>query len=369
MESDLLMAVVIATALGFGFSNGVLDVPAFLSPLVSTRAVGPKVLLVGAGILNFAGAFLTLEVAITVSERIFDPDAIAASDGLGVVLAGLVGALAWTLVTSGLGLPPSSSHSLIGGLTGSTLAAVGLDGIEFGALVLLALAPAILAPLVAFLLGGLLISLLYRALAGARPGPAGRGFRAAQHFSGGLLAFAHGSNDAQKTMGVMLLALIANGTITGDSATPSWVVPVSALAIGLGTVLGVRRVLTRPLPRVVKLDPAQGFVSQASSSVTILAASLVGFPLSTTQVMNGGVIGSGIDRGLSARRWGLARAVTRAWILTFPATAAIGAVAYGLSSLAGGGLTGGLVVVLVAIGAIAVLVGRVARSGRGASAR
>ena len=358
MESDLLMAVVIATALGFGFSNGVLDVPAFLSPLVSTRAVGPKVLLVGAGILNFAGAFLTLEVAITVSERIFDPDVIAASDGLGIVLAGLVGALAWTLVTSSLGLPPSSSHALIGGLAGSTLAAVGLDGIGLDALLLLALIPAVLAPLAAFLLGGLLIALLYRGLAGVRPGPAGRGFRVAQHFSGGLLAFAHGSNDAQKTMGVLLLALIANGTITGDSATPPWVVPVSALAIGLGTVLGVRQVLSRPVPRVVKMDPVQGFVSQASSSVTILAASLAGFPLSTTQVMNGGVIGSGIDRGLSARRWGLARAVTRAWLLTFPATAATGAVAYGLSSLIGGGLTGGLVIVLLAIGTIAVLVGR-----------
>ena len=174
MESDLLMAVVIATALGFGFSNGVLDVPTFLSPLVSTRAVGPKVLLAGAGILNFAGAFLTLEVAITVSERIFDPDAIAASDGLGIVLAGLVGALAWTLVTSSLGLPPSSSHSLIGGLAGSTLAAVGLDGIGLDDLLLLALAPAVLAPLAAFLLGGMLIMLLYRALGGARPGPAGR---------------------------------------------------------------------------------------------------------------------------------------------------------------------------------------------------
>ena len=358
MDSDLLLAVVIATALGFGFSNGILDSPAFLSPLISTRSVGPGLLLAGAGGLNFAGAFLTLEVAISLSERIFDPVVIAGPDGLGIVLAGLAGALVWTRLTSSLGLPPSSSHSLIGGLTGSFLAAVGLDGIELDGLLLLALVPAILAPLAAFLLGGVLIASLYRIFARVRPGPAGRGFRVAQQFSGGLLAFAHGSNDAQKTMGVILIALVANETLAEGSGIPSWVVLVSALAIAGGTVLGTWRVLRRPVPRVMRLDPVQGFVSQASSSITILAASLAGFPLSTTQVMNGGVIGSGIDRGLSARRWGLARSVTRAWILTFPVTAVIGALAYGLSSLAGGGLVGGLVMLLAAGVAVVAILAR-----------
>lgn len=363
MDSDLVLAVVVAAALGFGLSNGFLDTPTFLAPLISTRSASPGILLVGAGVLNFAGAFLTLEVAISLSERIFDPLAIAGPDGPGVVLGGLAGALVWTQASSRLGLPPSSSHSLIGGLTGSVLVAVGLDGLELDDLVLLALVPAILAPLAAFLLGGLLIAALYRAFAGVRPGPAGRGFRAAQQASGGLLAFAHGSNDAQKTMGVILLALIANETLPGGSGAPFWVVLVSALAIAGGTVAGTRRVLGRPVPRVVKMDPVQGFASQASSSITILIASLAGFPLSTTQVMNGGVIGSGIHRGLSARRWGLARAVTRAWILTFPVTVAIGALAYGVWSLAGGGLAGALVVLLVA--GLAILgIGALERSGR-----
>jgi PiT family inorganic phosphate transporter len=358
VDSGLLLAVVIAAALGFGLSNGALDAPTFLSPLISTRSVSPRLLVVGAAVLNFAGAFLTLEVAVTLSERIFDPMAIEGSEGLEVVLAALAGALAWTLVTSNLGLPPSSSHALIGGLAGSFVAAAGLGGIEIDSLLLLALVPAILAPSIAFLIGGLMISALYRVLARARPGPTGRRFRLAQHFSGGLLALAHGSNDAQKTMGVILLALIADGSIAQYAGTPFWVIVAAAVAIAAGTLVGARRVPGRPLPRVMKMDPAQGFVSQVSSGFTILAASLAGFPLSTTQVMNGGVIGSGLYRGRSARRWGLARTVVRAWILTFPATAVLGGLAFVLSGLVGGGLAGGLAIVVVTVGVVVPLIGR-----------
>lgn len=350
MDADLLLVVVVATALGFGLSNGALDAPTFLSTLISTHAVRPGVAVAGAGILNFAGAFLTLGVAVTLSQKIIDPREIAGADGLDVVFAGLVGALAWTLITGRRGLPTSSSHSLIGGLVGATVVAVGLGGIEFGGLIGLAVVPALVAPLAAFLFAAIVINLLYRSLAGRRPGPAGRRFRLAQHVSGGALALAHGSNDAQKTMGVIVLALLANGTLDQGAGTPLWVVIAAATAIALGTVLGSRSVLGGPIPRVMKIDPAQGFVSQASSSSTILLASFLGFPLSTTQVMHAGTIGSAVNRTLSARRWGLAKAVTRAWLLTFPATAVIAAGAFGISALAGGGIDGAIASVLVVTG-------------------
>lgn len=356
MDADLLLVVVVATALGFGLSNGVLDAPTFLSSIVSTHAIKPGVAVAGAGILNFAGAFLTLGVAVTLSEKIIDPAAIAGADGLEVVLAGLIGALAWTLITGRRGLATSSSHSLIGGLVGATLVAVGLGGIEFDGLIGLAFIPAVVAPLAAFLLAAVLINLIYRSLAGSRPGPAGRRFRLAQHVSGGALALAHGSNDAQKTMGVIVLALLADGTLEQGAGTPLWVVTAAALAISLGTVFGARSVLSGPVPRVMKIDPAQGFVSQTSSSSVILLASFLGFPLSTTQVMHGGTIGSAANRTLSARRWGLAKAVTRAWLLTFPATAVIAAAAFGISALAGGGIGGAVASALaVAVAALVIL--------------
>lgn len=358
MDSDPLLVVVVVTALGFGFSNGVLDAPTLLSSLVSTRAIRPKVAMLGVGALNFAGAFLTLAVAVTLSEKIIDPSAVTGSVGVEVVFAGLVGALTWTLVTGRLGLAPSSSHSLIGGLVGATVAGVGFGGIELGGLVGLAFLPAVLAPLAAFLLAAVLINLIYRGIAGRRPGPVGRFFRSAQHLSGGAVALAHGSNDAQKTMGVITLALLANGTLDEGSGTPFWVVLAGASAIALGTLVGSRKSLSRPVPRVMKIDPAQGFVSQAASSATILAASFLGFPLSTTQVINGGTVGSGVNRTLSVQRWGLARAVTRAWLLTFPVTALIGAGAFGISTLFGGGLVGGIAAAVLIPPAAAFVVAR-----------
>lgn len=353
MDGDLLLALVVAVALVFGFSNGVLDAPTLLSSLVSTRAIGPRTALIGGSLLNFAGAFLTLQVAVTLAERIVDPSAIRGPEGLEVVLAGIAGAIAWIVATSNLDLPSSSSHALIGGLVGATIVAVGFGGIELGGLVGLALLPAVLAPVVAFVLGAGFIAVVYRVFARRRPGPVGRGFRLAQHFSGGLLALSHGSNDAQKTMGVITLALVANGALAEGEGTPLWVVLAAAAAIALGTAIGSGRVLGKSVPRIIKIDPAQGFTSEMSSSTTILVASLLGFPLSTTQVMNAGVIGAGAARGISARRWGLARSVTRAWLLTFPATAVIGGLAFGITSLAGGGLIGGLAALaLVGIGAL-----------------
>ncbi|MFZ9668791.1 MAG: inorganic phosphate transporter [Solirubrobacterales bacterium] len=352
MDGDLLLALVVAFALGFGFTNGVLDAPTLLSSLVSTRAISPRTAVVGGSLLNFAGAFLTLQVAVTLAEKIVDPSAIQGSDGLEVVLAGIVGAIAWIVATSNLDLPASSSHALIGGLVGATVVAVGFGGIELGGLVGLALLPAVVAPIAAFLLGAVVIALVYRVFARKRPGPVGRGFRLGQHLSGGLLAFSHGSNDAQKTMGAIVLALIANGTLAEGEGIPLWVVIAAAVAIALGTAVGSGRILGRSVPRIIKIDPAQGFTSEVASSTTILVASLLGFPLSTTQVMNAGVIGSGAARGISARRWGLARSVIRAWVLTFPAAAAIGALALGIATLAGGGLLGGLVaLVVVGLGA------------------
>jgi PiT family inorganic phosphate transporter len=262
------------------------------------------------------------------------------------VFAGLVGAIAWNLITWYFGLPSSSSHALIGGMVGAVFVAEGADAVFFKEGILgKVMIPALVAPLLAFLVGGLAILFLYRIVGRLRPGPVTSGFRFGQVISGGLLALAHGTNDAQKTMGVITLALVANGTIaTDDFHVPNWVVVSSGAAIALGTYVGGWRIIKTMGSRIHKMDSAQGFAAQGAGATVILAASHVGFPLSTTHTITGAVIGSGAAKRLSAVRWGVAGNIVVAWILTLPMAAVFGGLTYLVTRVFGTGALGPIVV-------------------------
>jgi PiT family inorganic phosphate transporter len=281
-----------------------------------------------------------------------------------VVFGGLVGAIAWNLVTWYFGLPSSSSHALIGGMVGAAFVADGADAVMGDGVLGKVMVPALVAPTLAFVVGGLAILVLYRVVGRLRPGPVSSGFRAGQIVSGGLLALAHGTNDAQKTMGVIALALVANGTIAGGDTfdIPDWVVVSAATAIALGTYAGGWRIIKTMGSRIHKMDSAQGFAAQGAGASVILASSQVGFPLSTTHTISGAVIGSGAAKRLSAVRWGVAGNIVVAWILTLPAAAAIGGLTYALTRLFGTGAAGPVVVsVMIVAGSTALFLRRAQR--------
>ena len=355
MSEDVVLVIVVATALAFDFTNGFHDTANVVATSISTRAMPPRVAVGYAAVLNFAGAFLSLEVAATVAKDVVEAGAITPT----VVFAGLVGAICWNLLTWWFGLPSSSSHALIGGVVGAVFAAVGTDAILGEGLLGKVLIPAIIAPTVAFVIGVIAINIAYGIVGRERPGPVTRGFRLGQVVSGGLLALAHGTNDAQKTMGVITLALIANGTLSESAEVPFWVIISAATAIALGTYTGGWRIIRTMGTRIIKMDAAQGFSAQGAGAAVILASTHFGFPLSTTQVISGGVMGVGAGKRLSAVRWGVAGNIVVAWLLTFPASACIGAAAYGLSSLFGDGAAGPVVISAAGLlGTIAIFVRR-----------
>jgi PiT family inorganic phosphate transporter len=352
MGSEIIVVIVVATALIFDFTNGFHDTANVVATSISTRAMAPRIAVGYAAILNFAGAFISLEVAATVAQDVVEVQ--ANSIGLLAVFGGLVGAIAWNLITWYFGLPSSSSHALIGGMVGAVFVAEGADGIFFEDGILgQVMVPALVAPTLAFIVGGLAILALYRIVGALRPRPVTRGLRFGQVISGGLLALAHGTNDAQKTMGVITLALVANGTIAADDFhVPDWVVVSAAAAIALGTYVGGWRIIRTMGSRIHKMDAAQGFAAQGAGSTVILAASHVGFPLSTTHTISGAVIGSGAAKRLSAVRWGVAGNIVVAWILTLPAAAVIGGFTYLLTRVFGTGAAGPIIVsTLILIGA------------------
>jgi inorganic phosphate transporter, PiT family len=339
-EQDLILYIVVGTALAFDFTNGFHDTANVVATSISTRAMSPRIAVGYAAVLNFAGAFISLEVAATVAKDVVDPEAITTT----IVFAGLVGAIAWNLITWYYGLPSSSSHALIGGVVGSAFVAVGADAVFGEGILGKVLVPAVIAPVLAFVAGAIAITVCYWIVGSLRPGPVTRGFRLGQVASGGLLALAHGTNDAQKTMGVIVLALIASGELGADADVPTWVVVAAATAIALGTYMGGWRIIKTMGTRIIKMDAAQGFSAQGAGAAVILTSSHFGFPLSTTQVISGGVMGAGAGKRLSAVRWGVAGNIVTAWILTLPAAAAIGGLTYGVTQLFGDGAVGPVVV-------------------------
>jgi inorganic phosphate transporter, PiT family len=359
MSSDVILVIVVGTALAFDFTNGFHDTANVVATSISTGAARPQVAIGIASLLNFVGAFISISVAATVANDVVDAAVITPT----IVFAGLIGAIAWNLVTWWFGLPSSSSHALIGGVVGSAVAAAGLDAVLAEGLVGKVLIPAVIAPLVAFLVAGLSIGLVYRVVGRQRPGPVTRGFRYGQIVSGGLLALAHGTNDAQKTMGVITLALIANGTLGANADPPLWVIVSAATAIALGTYIGGWRIIRTTGSRIIKMDAAQGFSAQGAGAAVILASTHFGFPLSTTHVINGGVMGAGAGKRVSAVRWGVAGNIVVAWLLTLPAAAAIGAAAYGLTRIFGTGALGPVLVTLMALALVVAAFARRSQQG------
>ena len=344
-EADLILYIVVGTALVFDFTNGFHDTANVVATSISTRAMPPRLAVSYAAVLNFAGAFISLEVAATVAEDVVDPEAITTT----IVFAGLVGAIAWNLMTWYYGLPSSSSHALIGGVVGSAFVAVGADAIFGEGILGMVLIPAVIAPILAFAAGAIAIAVAYWIVRNLRPGPVTRGFRLGQVASGGLLALAHGTNDAQKTMGVIVLALVASGELDAGADVPLWVVVSAASAIALGTYTGGWRIIKTMGMRILKLDAAQGFSAQGAGASVILTSSYFGFPLSTTQVISGGVMGAGAGKRLSAVRWGVAGNIVAAWLLTLPGAAALGGLAYGVTRIFGDGAVGPVVVALAGL--------------------
>lgn len=327
------MVLVVVAALAFAFSNGFHDTFDVISTAVSTRAASPQLAIIAAALLSFVGAFISVAVAATLAGDVVD----AASITPTVVLAGLIGAIAWNLATWRLNLPSSSSHALIGGLLGATVAAAGTGAVLSDGVIDKVLIPALVAPLAAFSLALVLIVVIYRLFGRRRPGPVARGFRRAQVLSGGLLALAHGANDAQKTMGVVTLALIAKGSLGEGARPPLWVMLAAASALALGTYSGGWRILRGTGTRIIRMDPAQGFAAQGAGAAVTLAATFIGYPISSTHAISGGVMGAGATERLSAVRWGVAGNILAAWLLTLPASAAVGALVYGIARLFGSG--------------------------------
>ena len=341
MAEDVILVIVVVTALAFDFTNGFHDTANVVATAISTRAAPPKVAVTLAALLNFVGAFISLEVAATVAKDVVNGELITST----IVFAGLVGAIAWNLATWYFGLPSSSSHALIGGMVGAAFAAEGADAVFGEGILGKVLVPALIAPLLAFAVAGIAILVAYRIVGALRPGPVSRGFKLGQLASGGLLALSHGTNDAQKTMGVITLALVAHGTVSSDNFyVPTWVVVSAATAIALGTYMGGWRIIKTMSTRIIKMDSAQGFSAQGAGAAVILASSHFGYPLSTTHVINGGIMGAGAAKRLSAVRWGVAGNIFIAWILTLPMAAAGGALVWGFTRLFGTGAVGPVIV-------------------------
>ncbi len=321
--NDVLLVVVVLVALGFDFTNGFHDTANAVATSVSTRALSPRLAVAVAAIANLAGAFVTTAVAKTVGKGIIDT-------GLAnekTVLAALIGAIVWNLITWRLGLPSSSSHALIGGLVGAAMAQSGFKGVQWHGLAHNVAIPALAAPTIAFIGAFVLLLAIYWAFRWMTPGVANRTFRLGQLASGTWVAFTHGANDAQKTMGVIALALFETGHLS-HFYIPTWVIVAAALAIAGGTYVGGWRIMRTLGQRVINLEPASGFAAQITAGVTIYMATRLGYPLSTTHVISGSVMGAGATKRLSAVRWGVAGNIVFAWILTIPAAGLVAAALY-----------------------------------------
>ncbi|WP_327286960.1 inorganic phosphate transporter [Streptomyces sp. NBC_01198] len=345
-----LVAMVIVTALAFDFTNGFHDTANAMATSIATGALRPKVAVAISGVLNLAGAFLSTEVAKTISGGIVD-DALVTP---GMIFAGLVGAILWNLATWLLGLPSSSSHALFGGLIGAVWVGAGQDGVHFDKVVEKILIPAVASPVVAGLAALAATYLAYRITARAPKDGVSKGFRAGQIASASLVSLAHGTNDAQKTMGVITLALISCGALGHDAGPPVWVILTAGLAIAMGTYLGGWRIIRTMGKGLVDIESPQGFAAESAATAVILSSANLGFALSTTQVCSGGILGAGVGRRLAEVRWSTAGRMALAWLVTLPAAAAVGALAAG--AVVHGGTLGTVLIALAAVAVAGVIV-------------
>ncbi|GAA5085583.1 PiT family inorganic phosphate transporter [Thermocatellispora tengchongensis] len=324
MELALVIGVIVV-ALVFDYTNGFHDAANAIATSVSTRALTPRAALFMAAAMNFLGAHLGQEVAQTVGGGIIDPpDGV---HGLVIVGSGLIGAITWNIITWYFGLPSSSSHALIGGLVGSALAASAV--VHWDGVVEKVVIPMILSPLIGFLLGAIIMIAIFWIFRRSQPAKTNRGFRYAQTVSAAAMALGHGLQDAQKTMGVIFLALMVGGHVQPGDEIPQWVILAAATAISLGTYAGGWRIMRTLGRRIIALDPPQGFAAE-SAAATVLYGAAMGFgaPISTTHTITSAIMGVGATKRLSAVRWGVAGNIVTAWVLTIPASGLVAAVAY-----------------------------------------
>lgn len=345
VDLTLLVVLVIGLALLFDFTNGFHDTANAMATPIATGALKPRVAVGIAAVLNLVGAFLSTEVARTISGGLIREGDSGVQITPQLILAGLIGAIVWNLLTWLLGLPSSSSHALFGGLIGAAIVGAGTGAIDGGVLVSKILIPAVLAPLTALTVAFLATKLAY-AITKKRVRDR---FKIGQVFTSSLVSLAHGTNDAQKTMGVITLTLIAAGFLDVDAHPPFWVIAACAVAIAAGTYAGGWRIIKTLGKDLTDIEPAQGFAAEASTTATILASSHLGFALSTTQVASGSVIGTGLGRKGAKVKWGTAGKIAIGWLITIPAS---GALAAGAAALAGLGTWGVILDVALAVVAI-----------------
>ncbi len=331
VSEPVLLVIVVATALAFDFTNGFHDTANAMAASIATRAMKPKAAVLLSATLNMVGAFLSLAVAATIAKGIVDSGVVT----LNVVLGGLVGGIVWNLLTWLLGIPSSSSHALVGGVVGAVLASAGTSGVLWAGLIAKTLIPALLGPIVAMLVSSVGTRLVLRVTKDVPKEHNDRVFRWGQIGSASLVSLAHGTNDAQKSMGIILLALIAGGAVPATSTVPLWVIVSCAIAMALGTYTGGWRVIRTLGKGLVELESRQGLAADASTATVILVSSHFGFPLSTTHVATGSVLGSGVGKKGASVRWHIAGRMFIAWLVTIPAAGAVGAGCYALDRVAG----------------------------------
>jgi len=324
------LVIVIALAVIFDYINGFHDTANAIATSVATRALSPRTAVLMAAAFNFIGAFAGTAVAKTIGSGLVDE----ATTTQSIVMAALVGAITWNLITWYFGIPSSSSQALIGGLIGATIVGVGWDALNIDGIVHKVLIPMVTSPLIGFVVAFVLMLAMYWLFHRAKRKPMARIFRRLQVISAGYMAFAHGSNDAQKTMGIITLALFSAGVIATNDVPP-WVIVVSATALSLGTAVGGWRIMHTMGQRVVELEPVHGFAAETTAATVLVTTAHLGIPVSTTHIISSAIMGVGSARGAKGVRWGVARRILFAWVVTIPMSGAVAAAAWLVLALAG----------------------------------
>ena len=357
----IILLMVIVTALAFDFTNGFHDTGNAMATSIATGALKPKSAVAISAILNLVGAFLSVEVALTITKdvlKIQQPDGsliegLTGEVAMTIIFAGLVGGILWNLLTWLLGLPSSSSHALFGGLIGAGIVGAGMLNVNWEGIIGKIAIPAILSPVIAGTIAAIGTWAVYALTKNVHEKHRENGFRWGQIGTASLVSLAHGTGDAQKTMGVIALALIAHGGLTAEQVEmhglPLWIIATCGGAIALGTYLGGWRIIRTLGKGLVEIESPQGMAAEAASAAIILSSSHMGMALSTTHVATGSILGTGVGKKGAQVRWGVAGRMVAAWLITMPAAAAVGAVCYGLAHLIGG-LTGALVVFALLVG-------------------
>ncbi len=351
----VIVGLVVVVALTFDFTNGFHDTANAMATSIATGALKPKTAVIAAGTLNLVGAFLSTEVAKTISGGLINEQVVTIAPEF--ILAGLIGAIVWNLLTWLVGLPSSSSHALFGGLVGAVIVGAGVEGVNFAAVLTKVLIPALVSPVVAGLAAFCAVKLIFFIVKKMDESQIENGFRHGQTITACLVALSHGTNDAQKTMGIITLTLIAVGAQSSGTGPQLWVVAVCGLAIAAGTYMGGWRVIRTLGKGLTEISTPQGFAAEASSATTILVSSHLGFALSTTQVCSGSIIGTGLGKKGNSVNWGVAGRMLVAWLVTFPAAGVVAALACALAKT---GVWGTVATVVIAL-AVAFIILRLSK--------